>query len=368
MRRVVVTLVITVLACGVLGCGDSESGRTVDSAPVELEPIGEAGVDQSPYPATYGSATGSGSDLVVIESGPGVLKRRATALRRPDGSWWQLPDLPFAGYVQLASAGDRAVAGGIACTDSGCTEGELAFAMLSEDRSEWIRLEAPDVALSPTETELTTGPGLSEFADFAVGSGYRVDAEGEVSERVAAPRPLPGATMFSETGPAEVGCAVGDTYISMLAAFPDPENVSFTSQRVLIGDVYSQPLDGSEQPTSLGPVPADTVLSFGAVCASGVLSVQGPDSAAHFDVADRSWRTTPSNLPELTFWVSPISGRLATAADGSVAIRADPSGNVVRRRTDLTWDDTGIKGHVFATSDTILVIGDDLSITSLDQG
>lgn len=368
MRRILATLVVAVLALGALGCGDSDSGTAVDRAPVPLEPIGEAGVDRSPYPATYGSATGAGADLVVIENGPGVQERRATALRRPDGSWWRLPDLPFGGYVQLASAGDRAIAGGIACTDSGCTKGELAFAMLSDDRTEWTRLDAPGVELSPTETELTTGPGLSEFADFAVGSGYRVDAEGEVSDRIGEPRRLPGATMFSDTGPREAGCAVGDTYISMLAAFPDPDNVVFTSQRVLIGDVYSQPLDGSARPTSLGPVPADTVLSFGVVCAGGVVSVQGPGTAAHFDIATRSWRTTPSNLPELTSWVSPISGRLATAADGSVAIRADPSGSVVRRRADYIWDDTGIRGHVFATSDTILVIGDDRSIASVGQG
>lgn len=349
------------------GCGNDSAIQDDESEPVALERIGDPGVDRSPFEATYGSATAAGSDLVVIDAGSGANRHR-TALRREDGTWWQLPDLPFTGYIQLASANDRAVAGGVACTDSGCDRGELAFAMLSDDYTEWIRLDAPPVEFLPTETELTTGPGLSEFAGFVIGTGYKVNQRGDVSEWVWNPKHLPGTVTGGDGVVNEVGCSDNETYYSVRTAFPNPANVGFGTVGNLTGDIYSQPLDGSGEPEPLAPAPDSAAVSFETLCTGGAVTVYGPGSAASFDIESGAWTTGPSNLQELTSWVSPISGRFATGSDGTAYLRADPGGDVIRQVDRGMWETTGAKGHVFPTSEEIVIIGDDRSITTFESG
>lgn len=83
------------------GCGEDAANRDDESESVRLERIDDPGVDRSPFEATYGSATAAGSDLVVIDAGSGAESRHRSALRREDGTWWTLPDLPFRGYIQV---------------------------------------------------------------------------------------------------------------------------------------------------------------------------------------------------------------------------------------------------------------------------
>ena len=350
------------------GCGEDAANRDDESESVRLERIDDPGVDRSPFEATYGAATAAGSDLVVIDAGSGATSRHRSALRREDGTWWTLPDLPFRGYIQLASANDRAVAGGVACTDSGCSQGELAFAMLSDDYTEWVRLDAPPVEFLPSETELTTGPGLGEFAEFVIGTGYKVNERGDVSDRVWNPKRLPGTVTGEDGVVNEVGCSVNETYYSVQIAFPDPANVGFGTVGELTGDIYAQPLDGSGEPESLGPVPHGAAGSFETLCAGGAVTVYGPGSAASFDIASSTWTIGPSNLQELTFWVSPISGRFASGSDGTVYVRADPGGEVIRQVEGAMWESTGAKGHVFPTTEAIVIIGDDRSVTAFESG
>lgn len=349
-----------------VGCGGDDGQASRPDEPVALQPIGQPGVDRSPFDATYGSATSAGSDLVVIETAS-VSGRRATALRRADGTWWRLPDLPFEGYIQLASANDRAVAGGIGCANAQCTQGALVFAMLSEDHTEWVRLDAPDVELSPTETEMTTRPGLGEFADFWVGDGYRVDDRGEVTERAGNPRVLSGTTLGSNGKLNEVGCAMGDRYFSMQTAYPNPDRVVLGDRLGLVGNIYVQPLDGSADPESLGPVPAGALVAGSVLCAPGKVTVHGPGTAATFDVDSRTWTTGPSNLTALTLGTGPISGRYVTAADGTVFEQSSNGGRIIRHLGGGMWEETGAQGHVFATDAAVLVIGDDRSVTLLDS-
>jgi hypothetical protein len=332
-----------------------------------LEPIGQAGVDRSPFDATYGSGTSAGSALVVIEDRP-YSARRSTALRRADGSWWELPDLPFEGYIQLASANGRAVAGGIGCTNDACTEGRLVFAMLSDDHTEWIRLDAPEVELSPTETELTTTPGLGEFADFAVGDGYRVDERGKVIEHSGNPQYLPGTELGTDGKFNELGCSTGDRYFSIQTAYPNPEQILFGALQGLVGDIYVQRLGDPAEPESLDPVPPGVLVAGPTICTPDSVTVHGPDTAATFDVASRTWSIGPSNLLEQTLGISPISGRYVTAADSTVFGQSMPGDRIVRHVSGGEWEDTGATGHVFATDAAVVVIGDDRSVTVIQQG
>lgn len=344
---------ILAVAAACTGSGDDVAAPTSTTAPV---PIGEPGLDEAPFAPSYGSAAGDGDDLIVLStlSGPA---RNATALRRSDGTWWRLPSLPFGGYVQLAPAGDRAVAGGIACVDDDCDAGELAFAILAEDRSEWIRLDAPEVELSVQETELTTSPGPGPFAEFQVGAEqYSVDDRGELVDWL--PEPVP-----DRRDGFEVGCNVGDSYVStvsvrgQLDADPGP---------AFPGDVYVQTVGGDAEPESLGAVPVPTDPLY--VCAAGRVSFGGAGTQAVLDVDAGTWTTGPTNLVEMRAFMSPISGRLASSPDGSTAFMQSTVHGIIRRVGDGLWEPTGVDGHVFSTGDQVLVIGDDQQVSEVWPG
>jgi hypothetical protein len=302
------------------GTDDAEDAPTT-AVPDELTAIGEPGVDRSPFEVSYGTATGDGDDLVVISPDGNA------ALRRDDGTWWELPPVPFQGYIQLATAGRRAVAGGIAAQGPLSDNGEVAFAILSEDRTEWTRLDPPDVAMSVSETEMTTSPGPSALAQFSIGSDtYFVDDRVRVNQW----EPIPTEGPANST---ERGCLVGDTYVSVHLEQPelgtDPAGVYG-----LVGDVYLQPVDGSEEPTSVGPVP-DGLGSAGYLCAGGSVSFGVGAQQAVLDVSDGTWSVMASNLVELSGGFSPISGRLASS-------RTD------RRR--FSWRRTGRSSVASATT------------------
>ena len=358
-----VVLGLAVLGVVAAGCSDSEdlveSGR---SSTVQLTPIGDLGVDASPFPTGRGTATAAGTDLVVISSTWPPAPVIEAALRSEDGSWWELPSLPFTGFIHLATAGDRAVAGGVACTDSRCEEGELAFAMLSEDHTEWIRLKAPDIPMSVTETELTTSPGPTAFAEFAVGaSTYSVSQKGEFVGWTAQPIPGSGGSSY------EFGCSSGDTYASMNIQNIDVNDyVKLGYAQEMTGDVYVQPVGGSEQPVSVARVPPGTVSTFGYLCSGNDMLIEHNSTESVFHIDTRTWEITPSNFDSLpSIGVSPISGRLAISADGSTAFLTVCSGPVYRRSSPGQWEDTGAIGCVFATDSQVLVIGEDQMVTAV---
>ena len=352
--------VLGVLAAGCSGSGDlAASGG---SSTVQLTPIGDPGVDASPFPTGRGTATAAGTDLVVISSTWPPAPVIDAALRSEDGSWWELPSLPFTGFIHLATAGDRAVAGGVACTDSRCEEGELAFAMLSEDHTEWIRLKAPDIPMSVTETELTTSPGPTAFAEFAVGaSTYSVSQKGEFVGWTAQPIPGSGGSSY------EFGCVSGDTYASMNIQNIDVNDyVKLGYAQEMTGDVYVQPVGGSEQPVSVARVPPGTVSTFGYLCSGNDMLIEHNSTESVFHIDTRTWEITPSNFDSLpSIGVSPISGRLAISADGSTAFLTVCSGPVYRRSSPGQWEDTGAIGCVFATDSQVLVIGEDRIVTAV---
>jgi hypothetical protein len=342
------TGLITVgLLAGACGTDDAEDAPTT-AVPDEMTAIGEPGVDRSPFEVSYGTATGDGDDLVVISPDGNA------ALRRDDGTWWELPPVPFQGYIQLATAGGRAVAGGIAAQGPLSDDGEVAFAILSEDRSEWIRLDAPDVAVSVSETEMTTSPGPSPLAQFSIGSdAYVVDDSGRVDRWEPIPTEGPANS-------AEYGCLVGDTYVSVHLEEPelgsDPMGVYG-----LVGDVYLQPVDGSEEPISVGPVP-DGLGSPGYLCAGGSVSFGVGPQQAVLDVSDGTWSVEATNLGELSGGgFSPISGRLASSPDSSTAFLLASNGQIIRRLSNNMWEPSGAAGHVFSTGSQVIVIDGDLN-------
>ena len=360
VRLAVLGAVLGVLAAGCSGSGDLAGSE--GSSTVQLRPIGDLGVDASPFPTGRGTATAAGTDLVVISSTWPPAPVIDAALRSEDGSWWELPSLPFTGFIHLATAGDRAVAGGVACTDSRCEEGELAFAMLSEDHTEWIRLKSPEIPMSVTETELTTSPGPTALAEFAVGaSTYSVSQKGELVDWT--PQPIPGSGGSSY----EFGCSSGDTYASMNIQNIDVNDyVKLGYAQEMTGDVYVQPVGGSEQPVSVARVPPGTVSSFGYLCSGNDMLIEHNSTESVFHIDTRTWEITPSNFDSLpSIGVSPISGRLAISADGSTAFLTVCSGPVYRRSSPGQWEDTGAIGCVFATDSQVLVIGEDQTVTAV---
>lgn len=363
MVRQVTRAVFAVVILGVFASGCSDSGESAGpdgSAPVEPTPTGDPGIDQAPFPVGRGAATPAGDDLVLISSiyDPNQID---AALRRKDGTWWQLPPVPLVGAIQLATAGDRAVAGGIACSDDQCTAGELAFAMLSDDHTKWTRLDVTEVPLSPSETELTTSPGPAELAQFQVGSEtYSIDDSGDLVEWT----PQPVTSSEPESLQYELGCAAGEDYFSMAMALVDPTGSGAATQQQVTGDVYVQPVGGSEEPVSVGQVPPEVATSSGNICAGGLMTLETGDTQWSFDMAARSWSSAPSNLSEIGAFISPIGGRLATAPDASTVFLQGPN-SVIRRTGTGLWEDTGVAGHVFATDSAVLVIDQDQDVTQV---
>ena len=341
------TACLVVVGLLATSCGTDDAGApSTTAAPEELTAIGEPGVDRSPFEVSYGTATGDSDDLVVISPDG------KAALRRDDGTWWELPPVPFRGYIQLATAGRRAVAGGIAAQGPLSDNGEIAFAMLSEDRKEWTRLDAPDVPASVSETEMTTSPGPSPLAQFSIGSDtYFVDDSGRVNQWEPIPTDGPANS-------AEYGCFVGDTYVSVHLEQPEL-GTDPTGVYGLVGDVYLQPVDGSEEPTSVGPVP-DGLGSAGYLCAGG--SVSFGLGAQQAVLSDGTWSVVATNLGELSGGgFSPISGRLASSPDSSTAFLLAANRQIIRRLSDNMWEPSGAAGHVFSTGSQVIVIDGDLN-------
>lgn len=325
-------------------------------------------MDQSPFDASYGTAAGDGDDLVVLgqclapaseDCGSG-WDRTEAALRRDDGTWWTLPAFPFDGYFQLATAGARAILGGIACVDGACEDfdGEVAFAMLTEDRSEWIRLDAPDVELPVVDTELTTGPGPAALASFSIGSEqYWGDEEGQVVDWEPRPAPDPA-------GPHENGCVLGDTFVSYHWWDVASGDAAPSAEPEYVGEVYLQPLGGSEEPISAGMVPEGVTGTV--LCAGDHFTISDQIRQAALDIETEEWTVGPTNLAEVTGgFVSPISGRLARSPHGSTIFIQGAARTIFRRDGAGLWESTGLSGHVFSTASAVLVIGGDRTVTQV---
>ena len=362
-RRWRAALAIVVLLAA--GCGDRGQDVAVDTderQPQMLTRVGETGLDRTPFPIEPGDANAAGDDLVVISGAWPPGNRIDAALRRADGSWWELPPLPFKGFIQLATAGDRVVAGGVACADGGCDDGELAFAMLDEDLSGWSRLDAPQLDLPVTETELTTSPGPTDFAEFSIGSNtYTVDEHGQLVDWTPAPIPGVGGDAF------EFACRVGDEYVSMLMVSGDLNEAARRGYvQEATGEVYVQPIGGSEAPTPVASVPPGTVTMYGYLCAGNQMVIDHDGTEAVFHTDNRTWERVPSNYGAVVghgVGMSPISGRLAVGPDGT-AYSAE-SGGVVRRVGPGAWEHTGSSGSVFATDAQVLAFDQKGTVTVL---
>lgn len=366
-RRRVVAVLVVLCAVTLSGCGRTEQVRADGGAPVELEALDTGGQDRSPHVISYGRATGDGDDLVVIDGwGDSCGDRRTTAaaLRRSDGSWWQLPPVPFRGYVQLASADGRAVAGGIACTeDTGPDgmdgEGRLQFAILRRDRAGWDPVDAPDVDLSVSETEMTTTPGPAALAGFAIGGEtYRVDRDGRLAAWVPSSVRVPA-------GSRQIDCVVGDQWVSVGLAFVGASESDPVGAPLYSGDVWVQRVGSDEAPRSLGSVPAE-VGPGAMVCVGGRVSFGDRGTQAVLELASGQWSTSPTNLAELTGrFVSPIGGRMAASPDGAAAFLQGSNSSIIRRIGSGAWESTGAVGHVFPTGSEVLVIADDGAVSSV---
>jgi len=336
----------------VSACGSAFSGH---SGPSTSVPSGV--VESLPFTVARGTLTADGDDLVAIEGRLSAGPPLRAAIRRDGGTWTDLPDLPFAGFLQLATADGRAVAGGIACTDRRCRGGELAFAMLDAQRERWIRLDAPKVALPVSETELTSAPGPAEFASFAVGgSQYLVSSEGRVQL-------APGQRADGRT---RTGCTVGGTEVSIdYDVVPPPDGVAALPSLVLGSDVRLRSIELVRPGELVSPPPAGVGPHWRILCAAGRFTIYDDSAEAVLDLATRTWSISPSNFIAAGGDAWPgtsIAGSGASARDGDTAF-VMATGRVLSRVGDGDWsliETNEIEvDQVFATDVAAFAVGAD---------
>ena len=348
--RAVIGLCLAAATMPACSIGDG-SAATTTSVP-------SSSVEEVPFPISRGAAAGDGDDLVVIESrgvGDGDDPLRAV-LRRDDGTWVDLPDLPFSGFLQLATADGRAVVGGIACTDGSCEGGEVAFAMLDPHRQRWIRLDAPHDTLPVDETELTSSAGRGELAQFAVGAtGYLVSSDGHVQR-------APG---YDADGRTRTGCTVDDTEVTVdHSLVPPPEGVAALPALVLGQDVRLRPIDRKPPGTRVDPPPEGVGPAWQVLCVAGRFTILDDATEAVLDVDARTWTLGPSNLAAAggSGCCLLYAGRVASAPDGETAFVLTSQG-LLSRVGDGDWGpvDTGGRrvDQVFSTGSAVLAVEND---------
>lgn len=87
---------------------------------------------------TYTNVGAAGDDLVAMGDTRGSA---VPEVRRPDGTWEDLPHLPERGQFGIVlSVGETVMAAGRKCSGE-CESGPLRMFLLSADRSEWRRLD-----------------------------------------------------------------------------------------------------------------------------------------------------------------------------------------------------------------------------------
>lgn len=166
----------------------------------------------------------------------------------------------------------------------------------------------------------------------------------------------------------EVGCSVSRDLLQRQIAFPDA-NVGFGtvgSDRRYLRTTARQ----VGRTRVMGPVPHGAAGSFETLCAGGAVAVYGPGSAASFDIASSTWTIGPSNLPRRSWhsgvspfhWPVRIPGRTGRCTCGGLTRGAE----VIRQVQGAPCGEKAPvqKGHVFPTTRSVSIIGDDRSVTA----
>ena len=257
----------------------------------------------------YGPAVAAAGEDLVFAGNP--CEGHDPVLRRADGTWVQLPPPPDPINVPVP-VGDTVMLWGAAGCDADAWFADaprLKMAMLSDDRREWRRLEAPAVDITSETEAVTTGWSSEAAVVFVDRANYLVDRAGVVTE-------LPPGPMGSRAE-----CVTADAMVAVPQFYDTTSPVSpevGTTGSVSVLDIGA-PDQGWQ---ARGPVSTGTTSGLGGdLCGPDGLSLIGPTSAADYSLTADAWTTSPSNFVEL-------------AADHRGALGVGPARRVVTRRVD----------------------------------
>lgn len=340
-RRGLVGALAFVLAATALGC--SSSGDRIAST----DDTGAPSVDLA---SGNWMAAAAGPDLVIVSEPGETIEPLSAALRTPDGSISPLPPVPFRGKLRLSSVGDSVAVGGVECRNEACDDAVVAFALLSDDRSSWRRLDTPELALG-AEVEIDAPSiGRHDHALFLVGpEQYSVAPSGQVSELPQSPFPS------TEQG---FSCVADDTILAVQArGVPGSELGGMTAVVELVGEVQALRLGAVDEGwTSIGPVPSGVRTPFSNLCLPDQFSFHDGTREAVLSVSSATWSERSTNLTELlgnpVFLLGPSA--VASSVDGSTNYLVN-NGRVLSQDPSGTWTTTEQPAtELYSTSDAVL--------------
>jgi hypothetical protein len=342
--RVGASSVVTIVLLA--GCATADTTRLSGPPTTSAEPPAWVG-------GVYGPAVAAAGDDLVFAGNP--CGGDDPVLRRADGTWVQLPTPPDPINVPVP-VGDTVVlwgsdgCGGDAWFDD---TPRLRMAMLSDDRTEWRRLDVPEIRIDSETEAVTSGWSADAAVVLADRANLLVDRAGVVTE-------LP-------PGPAgdRVECVTATDMVAVPQLYDTTSPVG--PEVAATGEVQVLDLGAPDRGwRTRGPAPAGTTSGLGGdLCGPDGLSLIGPTSAADYSLTEDAWTTSPSNFVELagtTEVPSTWDRRAVWSPDGSAAFVALADRRVLVREGQGLWVDTGRTATVLVAT-TSEVLGLTFSIT-----
>lgn len=295
----------------------------------------------------FGAALGDGAvfvDSVQVGGPDGV-----PAVRYDQGRWTSVGELPgpFAAF-DVASAGDHAIAAGVACESSCDSGGTLELYRLGPDADDWQRLD-DSFGTTADEPWVAAVSGRGELAIINTNLGqFAIDASGQVERIPPATGQRPGAS---------IACQIDGQLLSLNSAIGDLTNQGATGaldHRVTTVEVLDL-----DDPTTWEPLPlpeGDPPGADAPVCtATGVTMLAGT-TATSFDLATRTWSSTTVDLDGADVRLQSIGPTSAVGPDDTLhTVAAD--GRLLRRDAAGTWTVAPpLVGGLLATSGGVLLV------------
>jgi hypothetical protein len=321
------------------GCATADTTRLAGPPTTSAEPPAWVG-------GVYGPGVAAAGDDLVFAGNP--CEGDDPVLRRADGTWVQLPSPPDPINVPVPVGDTVMLWGSDGCGGDAWFDDtpRLRMAMLSDDRTEWRRLDAPEIRIDSETEAVTTGWSGQAAVVFAAGANLLVDRAGVVTE-------LPPGLAGSR-----VECVTDDDMVAVQQLYDTTSPVG--PAVVATGEVTVLDLDAPEQGWQpRGPVPAGTTSGpAGDLCGPDGLSLIDRTTVSDYSLTGDAWASSPSNFVELagtTEVPSAWDRRAVWSPDGSTAFVTLADRRVLARQDRGPWVDTGSTATVLvATSSEVL--------------